>query len=499
MARDEQLDRRNSKHLLQKVRPTVARIILSLVFISAITLVFVRVIPVNALTAGFAYFIAILVLAATWGAVESIAASVLAVTCLNFFFLPPLGTFTIADPQNWVAILAFLITSVVASQLSSRARRRAQEAMDRQQDLERLYALSRAILLTDPSQPTSKQVAHQIARAFDFRGVMLFERATGEIHRAGPEDIADIEDMLREAAMHGTQFQDDARHIQVAAIRLGGEPIGSLALGGTLLSDTVLQALCNLVAGGLEKARAQQAVSQAEAARQSQEFKSVLLDAIAHEFNTPLASIKTAASSILSGFVEDPKDVKDLLIVADKEADRLKRFVADALELARIDASRLELEKEPHAIQQIIHSLCEEMGSAAELRLVVSEPPQGFPLAPMDGKLIKVAIRQLVDNALKYSTPPAPVEISTRCDEGRIIVSVADRGHGIPEFARARIFDRFYRLPEDHSHIPGTGMGLAIARQIAEAHGGHISVEGREGGGSVFSFILPLGLKEVKV
>jgi two-component system, OmpR family, sensor histidine kinase KdpD len=475
----------------------IARIAVSLALISAITFIFSRVIRLNALTVGFSYLVAILVLAASWGALESILASLLAVACLNFFFLPPVGTFTIADPQNWIALFAFLVTSIVASQLSARARRRAQEAMDRQQDLEKLYALSRAILLIDPGQPAASQIAYRVAHAFDFRGVALFERVSGEIYWAGPENIPDIDDKLREAALQGTEFHDEERQIELAAIRLGGEPIGSLAIRGTFMSDTALQALCNLVAGGLEKARAQHAISLAEAARQSQEFKSLLLDAIAHEFNTPLASIKTATSSILSGIVANPRDVEDMLGIADKEADRLKRFVGDAVELARIDAEQVNLEMEPLAVDQVIRSLCKEMDPVIESRLDLLEPPQETPLVPMDGKLMKLAIRQLLDNALKYSAPTSPVEIGVSLDDNHLIIAVKDRGHGIPENARGKIFERFFRLAKDRSRIPGTGMGLAIARQIAEAHGGSISVQTREGGGSIFSLTIPIRRHEV--
>src|SRR5690349_16020535 len=167
-----------------KAWPAAFRLSSSLALIASMTFVFFRFLPVNALTVGFSYLVAILVLAATWGAVESIAASLLAVSCLNFFFMQPIGTFTIADPQNWVALFAFLVTSIVASQLSARARRRAQEVTDRQHDLEKLYALSRAILLIDPGLPAAKQIAARVAHAFDFRGVALFERVSGEIHWA---------------------------------------------------------------------------------------------------------------------------------------------------------------------------------------------------------------------------------------------------------------------------------------------------------------------------
>ncbi len=467
-------------------------LIVSLCVVAGITLACTKLVEVNVTTAALAYILGILVIAAAGGLVEAIVASLVAVACLNYFFMHPVGTFTIADPQNWVALFAFLVTSIVASQLSDHAKRRAQEAMERQQDLERLYALSRGILLTDPDQPAAKQIAHQIARAFEFRGVALFDRNSGEIYRAGPDDIVNIDETLRETAMQGTQFRDDERRVIVTSIRLGGEPIGSLAICGTLPPDTALQALCNLIAGGLEKMRAQHAASQAEAARQSQEFRYTLLDAIAHEFNTPLASIKTATSSILSGIVEKPDDMREMLSVVDEEADRLKRFVSDALQLARVDASRVQLNLEPQSIQQIIQALFEEMRPVTEGRLIALNLPSGLPCVVIDGVLMKLAIRQLVDNALKYSSHPAPVEISARSDQDEVIVSVGDRGHGIPESERAKIFEKFYRLSVDRSRVPGTGMGLTIARQIVEAHSGRISVESRSGGGSIFSVFLPL-------
>jgi two-component system, OmpR family, sensor histidine kinase KdpD len=488
----------SSQTLLSTMGLRMVRFTSSLALIAAMAFVFYHLLPVNALTVGFSYLVAILVLATAWGAAEAIIASLFAVACLNYFFMQPIGTFTIVDPQNWVALLAFLATSIVASQLSARAKRQTQEAMDRQQDLERLYALSRAILMTDPDQPSTKQIANQIARVFDFRGVVLFDRSAGEIYRAGPEDIADIEEMLRESALQGTQFREENRQITVTAIRLGGEPIGSLGICGTVLPDTALQALCNLVAGGLVKLRAQQAASQADAARQSQEFRSTLLDAIAHEFNTPLASIKTATSSILTGIVESPEDWKDLLSVVDEEADRLKRFVSDALQLARVDAGRVQLNLEPHSIDQIVQVLCEEMRPITEGRLMAVNVSSNLPPVMIDGVLMKLAIRQLADNALKYSSPPAPVEISARAEDNELAVTVGDRGHGIPDTERSKIFEKFYRLPADRLRVPGTGMGLAIARQIVEAHGGHMSVESRDGGGSIFSIFIPFK-REVEV
>lgn len=160
----------------------------SIAFIAASTFVLFRLIPVNPTTAGFLYLVAILLIATKGGLVESTVASVAAMLCFNFFFLPPIGTLTIADPQNWIALFAFLATSLTASQLSARAKRRTLEAEERRAEVESLYALSRALLLVDTSQPIAKQIVHQVALTCGFPGVALYVRANGEIYRAGLAD-----------------------------------------------------------------------------------------------------------------------------------------------------------------------------------------------------------------------------------------------------------------------------------------------------------------------
>jgi two-component system sensor histidine kinase KdpD len=267
--------------------------------VAAITWICYRVIPVNVTTAGFAYLVAILFIAAHWGLIESIAASVAAVLAYNFFFLPPVGQFTIADPQNWVALFAFLATAITASHFSRQAKLRAFEATDRQKEMETLYAFSRSILLIQPTQNVPKQLAMQIAQTFDASAVALYDRESAQVYHSGPEDFSGSGDQLQKAAVEGTFFRDDVARTVITSVRLGAQPIGSLGLRNVDLSDSALQGLANLVAIGLERSRAQASASRAEAARQSDELKSTLLDAIAHEFKTPLTSIKAASTTLL--------------------------------------------------------------------------------------------------------------------------------------------------------------------------------------------------------
>src|SRR4051794_8693992 len=198
-----------------------ARVLASLVGVAAITFAGHRLIAVNATTVGFTYLILVLLIATTWGFVESAVASLAATVAFNFYFLPPIGTLTIADPENWVALFSFLITSLVASRLSTRAKRRTLDAIERQQDIERLYTFSRAILLIDARESFAKQLTAKLAEIFDFDAAVLHERRTGEFSRAGPAEFDGLEDALRDAALNGTSFFDAQRKCVVTAVRLG--------------------------------------------------------------------------------------------------------------------------------------------------------------------------------------------------------------------------------------------------------------------------------------
>ena len=289
-----------SESFLRKAGFLTLRLLLALGLVVAITFVFFHVIHVNATTVGFFYLVAILVIATVGGLLEASVSSVVAMLCFNFFFFPPVGTFTVADPQNWVALFAFLATALTASQLSARLKRQRREALDRQREMERLYALSRAILLTDTTQPTAKQIAYQISHAFECPAVALYDRKASEVYVAGPEAFPNIDAKLRESAIRSSVMREKDDGLLITPIRLGGEPIGSLAIKHAFMSDAALQSLLSLVAVGLEKARAQEEVNRAQVARQSEELKSTLLDAIAHEFKTPLTSIKAVTTDLLS-------------------------------------------------------------------------------------------------------------------------------------------------------------------------------------------------------
>jgi two-component system sensor histidine kinase KdpD len=474
-----------------RVRPTVflLRLPASLLLIAAITFLCTHIIPVNATTAGFAFLLGILGIAATWGLIESVIASVAAMLCFNFYFLPPVGMFTIADPQNWVALFAFLATALVASHLSDREKKQADDAKRRQRETEQLYALSRAILLTDPSQSVGSQAARHISEIFECPGVALYDAKTSEVFRGGADDMLDIESKLKQVAVQGNNFTDPP--LFVAAILLGGQPIGSLALKGSSLSDGALQALLNLVAIALERVRTEEAANRADAARQSEEFKSTLLDAIAHEFKTPLTSIKAASTSMLDSSVLSPQ-FRELAAIIDEETDRMNQLVTEAVRMSQIDAGKIRLERELIDVPQLLAKVLEHFESQAAGRSLRLNPSANLPRVSADPELFSLALRQLIDNALKYSPPGSPIGVVADLEGERVVIRVHDRGPGIPERERERIFDKFYRRAPIKDRVPGTGLGLYIAREILRTHGGDLWIESEAGEGSEFCAALPV-------
>lgn len=457
------------------------RILLSLAGVALVTWVAHSLVPVNATTAGFAYLLLVLIIAAGWGFFEAFLASIAAALVFNLFFFPPVGRLTIEDPQNWVALFSFLTTALVASQLSTEARRRALDAVSHQRDLERLYTFSRAILLIDKTEPFPKQLARKLAEIFELTAVVLYDRRAEVFYRAGPSDFEGLDEQLREAAFQGTSFTDTHDNRTITAVRLGSEPIASLALQGAHMPDSVLQGIGNLVAIGLERARAQELAAQMEAARQSDRLRTTLLDALAHEFKTPLTSVIGATSALLDNQDQPVNSRMELLRIADEEARRLKDLIDDTVEMGRLDTADIRLQAEPTDIEEIVRQVVASRQADIEdqrIQVICDGPPMAISI---DRRLVKLAIKQLLDNALKYSPPEQPVVVGVCNASGATTVSVTDHGKGIPNQEQCRIFERLYRSPSVERQIPGSGLGLSIALNIARAHHGDLTLTSRPG------------------
>jgi two-component system sensor histidine kinase KdpD len=458
----------------------VLRLLLSLAGVMLVTWTGYSLVPVNATTQGFAYLLLVLIVASFWGFFEAALASVAATLTFNFFFLPPVGRFTIADPQNWVALFSFLTTALVASRLSDEAKRRALDAVERKQDLERLYTFSRAILLIDNTEPFPKQLVQKLADIFELSAAVLYVRGAEEFYRAGPSDFDGLDDQLRDAALQGTSFADAQHNRVITAVRLGSGPIAGLALQGAKMPDAVLQGIANLVAIGLERARAQDLSSQIEAARRSEKLRTALLDAMAHEFKTPLTSIMAATTSLMANPDQPASSKSELVKIADEEAKHLNELIDGAVEMGRLDTADIQLHTEPSNVGELVREVVASMRNVIDgrpLNVVCEEHPAA---AAVDRRLVKLAIKQLVDNALKYSPPDTPVTVRVHNGSG-VTVAVTDQGKGIPAQEQTRIFERLYRSPSVQNQVPGSGLGLSIAQNIVRAHRGELAVDSRPG------------------
>jgi len=475
------------------LRKLALRLLLVSAGVAFVTLLATRVLATNPTTVGFAYLLFVLIIASTWGFLEAALASVLATLAFNFFFFPPVGTLTIADPQNWVALFSFLATSLIASRLSDTAKRRALDAVERQQDLERLYTFSRSILLIEDG-PFPKHLAQKLSEIFGLAAAVLYDRRSGEFYRAGPSDFGGMDDQLREAASNGTTFADLARSRVITAVRLGSEPIASLGLEGVQMQDSVLQGIANLVAIGLERASAQDLSHQIEAARQSEQLRTALIDAMAHELKTPLTSIKAATTSLRADPGQPAANRTELITIADEEAEHLQQLIDNAIEMARLDTTQIDVHLENSDLAELVKQVVASMQSEINGRpfnIIWGEP---LPRLPLDQRLVKLALKQLLDNALKYSPAGTPVTIRLSRADGVLDLEVIDHGEGIPAQEQRRIFERFYRSPAIHKRIPGSGLGLSIAHRIVRAHEGELTVTSQPGE-TTFRITLPVSSK----
>jgi two-component system sensor histidine kinase KdpD len=467
----------------------------SLFMVAGVITIYKTALHVSNTTVALSLLLVILGISTWWGLAEATVASIIAVLGFNLYFLPPLGTFTIQDSQNQVVFVAFLVTAVTVSQLSAHARRRTAEAEARRLEIQRLYDLVQTTMLTGNPRKTIHEFVQKVVQVLGCEAAAFYYRLTEEFFRSGPESKPVSDHDLLAAAEVADVCIDLPRNVATAPVRLGGRTLGSLALFGALPSEQMVRAIANLLAISIEKARALEDASHAEAARQSEVLKSALLDSLAHDINTPLTSIKAAVTSLLSGAAAPSHE---LLTIIDEEADRLNQLAAEVIAMARIEAGKVHLEKQPVRPADLISNVLADLKPALHGRPVTIDVAHGLPEAEADPEFVQQVIRQFLENALKYSPASTPITVSAALQSGKIVIGVADRGPGIQENERALIFDKFFRGRQHRFDSKGTGMGLAIAKGIVEAHRERIWVESEPGHGSAFYFTLTVyGGKEL--
>jgi two-component system, OmpR family, sensor histidine kinase KdpD len=437
------------------------------------------------------YLLAILIASAVGGLGVSAFMSVLSTLCVDYFFLPPVGTFNINDPQDWVALISFLITAVIGSDLSARARRQAQDANRQRNEIRKLYELSQQLLGARNPLDLLNEIPERIVDLFRARSAALYLSSKQVVSRAGADSAELVSDRLK-AAQVKNEFQADGdKQIFICPLRLDTHVIGSVGISGAGLSQQTVEAIAALSATAIDRAQAIEQLSKAEAAQESERLKSVLLDAIAHDFKTPLTSIKAAATSLLEDLRFNKRQRGDLLQVIDEECDRINRVIGQAIEMTQLDAGQAKIQPAPHFVSELINAALEDCASVTDSRPIRTEVPQKDARVLCDLFWARKVLDHLIRNADLYSTPGQPITISTEEKNGSVLFHVADIGPGIDKSEIGQIFDKFYRGKGQRHRVPGTGMGLAVAKAIVEAHGGTIGVESELGRGSVFTFSLP--------
>ena len=463
--------------------------------IAGITFFYRHVLAANQTTVALSFLLAILAVSAVWGMAVSASMSVTAMLAFNYFFLPPVGTFTIADPQNWAALAAFLVTSLVGSQLSARIRKEADEANRRRHEIERLYQFSQTLLSEGNVIQLMNAIPNYIVDSFEAGAAELFLPQKDKFYRSGHGAALVDEEKTKMAFLRDEATIESGAALHFVPVRLGARAIGSLGISGALMSRQTLDAVSSLVAIAIERARAIEQLGQTEAERQGERLKSALLDSITHDFRTPLTSMKAAVTSLLGSEGTDRPQSTELLTIINEECDRLNHLVEEAAEMARLEAGEVELSVAAVPIGEVIQTAVTRMKSALATRVIDVRAAE-LPAVRADFERIVDVLMKLIDNANLYSPKEQPITISAEANGEFVATSVADRGPGIDSFEQEMIFDKFYRGKDQRYLVRGTGMGLPIAKAIVSAHGGTIAVTSQPGHGSVFSFTLPTARSE---
>ena len=479
--------------MIPAVHRRTVRSFLALLIVAGITVFFRKTLPhVNQTTVALSFLLAILAVSAVWGMTVSVFMSVIAMLAFNYFFLPPLGEFTITDPQNWVALFAFLVTSITGSRLSSRIRREADIANRRRREIEHLYAFSQKLLGEGNVIQLMNAIPNHIVDAFETGAASLYLADKQKFYRSGYGTLQLEEEALRTAYEREEPYVDAARGFCYGPVRIGMKSIGSFGISGAPLSRQTLEAVGTLLGIAIERTRAVEQLSRTEADRQSERLKSALLDSITHNFRTPLTSIKASVTALMSERPPAAAQQRELLYIMDEECDRLNKLVEDASEMSMLEAGEIELEFHSVTAQELIETALASCKTALGGREVLVQLPTGLPRVRADLPRAKEVLVHLLENANLYSEKDRPIIVTAENNGGVVTFSVADRGPGIDVMEQGLIFDKFYRGRDQRTVIQGTGMGLPISKAIVEAHGGTIGVTSQLNHGSVFTFTLPV-------
>ncbi len=473
-------------HAVPNVSPTTAALALLLVVLGAATFARLRV---------------------------AIAVSMTAMLTLNFFFLPPIGTFTIADPQNWIALFAFLVVAVIASNLSAAAQARAREAIARRNEVTRLFDLTRDVLLTTETAGAVDILARHVARRFELRSVAICLPGDDNwrIYQGGSEEI-DIDiatlntvlarargvleyDAYRRAYGGHTQVGENGA-ISIVPLRHGTRAVGLLAAASPMLDIGTLDAVAGVVAIAIERAQFLAERDSAKLERQKADLAATLLASLSHDLRTPLTAIRVAVENLSADLPSSERRAQGALAMT--ELDRLTRLFQDILDMARIDAAAMEIDRQWVTAADVVDAAGAHARHLLEGRAVRVDADADTQVH-IDPRLTSVALSHLLENAAKYSPPGAEIIVEARVDAGGLRVAVTDHGAGLDPGELDHLFERFYRGRAARQASSGTGMGLSITRGLLAAAGGRVWAENVPGAGARFSMLVPGPMRPVSV
>jgi two-component system sensor histidine kinase KdpD len=452
-------------------------------------------------TVSFSFLLLLVLQSLSGNFASSAIVSLLAVGCLDYFFVAPLFSFQIATPLDSLGLSSFLITGLVITKLVTKLKHQTEVSRLHHERLTRLYDLAQQLLALDPSVQSVKPCIELFRGTFGIRAVCLIDAAGSEVYVAGE---ARHLTQKTQAALDGnenaesTEKEDDG--ISVRRIRAGGRTIGAIGFEG--LDDPGLTAgpLTALAAAHLERMHSFIQASRAAAAVQTESYRSVILDALAHEFKTPLATILTAAGALREVRSLDAQH-SELAEIVESEAARLGRLTSRLIRTARLEREEVKPWIELIDVSSILSETADQYAKLCTNRGISVVKDCESSEAMADPELLRLAVSQLLDNACKYSTPGSTVTLKISRDSDRIALRVVSKGDPIPLSERSKIFDRFYRGVDGLRIGPGSGVGLFVARKIAIALGGslHLESERTDSGNTVFRLTLPLPESETAI
>ncbi len=458
------------------------------------------------------FLMAVLASAIVWGLWPSLLAGLLSVLAYNFFFIPPLYTFTIADPENVLSLFFFALVAVVVSNLTAASRSQVISARARAKTTAELYAFSRKVAGIGALDDLLWATAYQISSMLKLHTVLLLpDKEGGSLTIASgypPEDVLDSGDMAaarwcwdhNHAAGRGADTLPGGKWLFLP-LRTGSGPVGVIGIDrdepGPLLTPDerrLLDALIDQAAVAIERVSLARGLAETRVLAETERLRAALLTSISHDLRTPLASIIGTVSSLRSYADKyEPRERDELLATLQDEAERLNRFVGNLLDMTRLEAGAIELKPDLADIAEIVGAALQRAGNVLAHHRIEVEIAADLPMLRLDAILFEQVLFNLLDNAAKYAPAGSRIDIRARCDGDVVALEVADEGSGIPPGDLERIFDKFYRVQAQDRRRAGTGLGLAICRGFIEAQGGQIEAHNRrDRSGAVLTVRIPV-------